>query len=70
MEKISPDIIGKTPQEIHKAYRESSLIKDLLKRDFDGKCGKCELKRICGGCRATAYGMTGSYKASDTTCWR
>lgn len=64
------NIIGKTPKDIHKAYEESILIKDLLKRDFDGKCGKCELKRICGGCRATAHGMTGSYKASDTTCWR
>lgn len=64
------NIIGKTPQQIHDAYKESVIIKDLLKRDFDGKCGKCKMKRICGGCRATAFGMTGSYRASDPTCWR
>ena len=64
------NIIGKTPEDIQKENCKSPLVKDLLKRDFDGKCGKCELKRICGGCRATAYGMTGSYKASDITCWR
>lgn len=69
LENIS-NIIGKTPEQISEEYKNSILIKNLLKRDFDGKCGKCELKRICGGCRATAYGITGSYKASDPTCWR
>ncbi len=68
--KSITNILGKTPQEIAINYQESSLVKDLLKRDFDGKCGKCKLKRICGGCRATAYGFTGNYKASDPTCWR
>ena len=31
-------------------------------RDFDqlgGKCGVCEYRTICGGCRARAYGLTG-----------
>ncbi len=31
-------------------------------RDFDqlgGKCGICEYRDICGGCRARAYGLTG-----------
>ena len=24
-----------------------------------GKCGRCEYKRLCGGCRARAYGLGG-----------
>ncbi len=38
---------------------ESPILKAL--RDFDnlkGKCGVCEYRAICGGCRARAYGLT------------
>ncbi len=38
----------------------SQVLRDL--RDFDnlkGKCGACEYRAICGGCRARAYGLTG-----------
>ena len=37
----------------------SPILKAL--RDFDnlkGKCGVCEYRAICGGCRARAYGLT------------
>jgi radical SAM protein with 4Fe4S-binding SPASM domain len=37
----------------------SKVFKDL--RDIDqlkGKCGKCEYRDICGGCRARAYGVS------------
>lgn len=37
----------------------SPVLKAL--RDFDrlkGKCGICEYRKICGGCRARAYGLT------------
>jgi len=37
----------------------SPVFEDL--RDFDrlkGKCGDCEHREICGGCRARAYGVT------------
>ncbi|MBP1927919.1 radical SAM protein with 4Fe4S-binding SPASM domain [Methanolinea mesophila] len=38
-------------------YR-SEILRDL--RDFTrlrGKCGRCEYRRLCGGCRARAYGL-------------
>jgi AdoMet-dependent heme synthase len=33
-----------------------------------GKCGTCEFKQVCGGCRARAYGMTGDYLAEEPFC--
>ena len=33
-----------------------------------GKCGICEYKRVCGGCRARAYAATGDYLAEEPYC--
>jgi hypothetical protein len=33
-----------------------------------GRCGACELKGLCGGCRARAYGATGDVMAEDPLC--
>ena len=43
----------------------------LRVRDVDsygGKCGLCEYRRICGGCRARAFAMTGDYLAEEPFC--
>jgi len=43
----------------------------LKVRDVDsygGKCGRCEYRRICGGCRARAFAMTGDYLAEEPFC--
>ncbi|MCX7823185.1 MAG: heme b synthase [Syntrophobacterales bacterium] len=40
-------------------------------RDFsayEGKCGKCEYIRVCGGCRARAYEATGNFMAEEPLC--
>lgn len=40
-------------------------------RNFDnlkGKCGACEFKTVCGGCRARAYEATGDYLAEEPLC--
>ncbi|MHC1624653.1 MAG: radical SAM protein [Methermicoccaceae archaeon] len=34
----------------------------------EGKCGVCEYKSICKGCRQKAYYYTGSLSGSDPTC--
>jgi len=36
---------------------------------YKGKCGSCAYARVCGGCRARAYTMTGDYLAEDPVCW-
>ena len=33
-----------------------------------GKCGLCEFKRVCSGCRARAYGMTMEYLGEEPFC--
>jgi AdoMet-dependent heme synthase len=35
---------------------------------YKGKCGHCEFIRVCGGCRARAYEMTGDYLAEEPFC--
>ena len=40
-------------------------------RDFgkyEGKCGRCEFIKVCGGCRARAYEETGNYLAEEPLC--
>jgi radical SAM protein with 4Fe4S-binding SPASM domain len=33
-----------------------------------GKCGRCEYRVVCGGCRARAYADTGDLLAADESC--
>lgn len=64
------NIKNKTPKEILQVYTSSKVIHNLIERKIKGKCNACELKRLCGGCRAAAEGITGDYLAEDPTCWR
>jgi AdoMet-dependent heme synthase len=50
-------------------WKNSEIFQNL--RDFsgyEGKCGICEYKRVCGGCRARAYEATGNYMAEEPLC--
>lgn len=50
-------------------YRESPLFRALRNPDLlQGKCGRCELREVCGGSRARAYGATGDLFAEDPSC--
>lgn len=35
---------------------------------LEGKCGRCDYLRFCGGCRARAYESSGSYLAEEPYC--
>ena len=41
-------------------------LRDLA--NLKGKCGACEYKRICGGCRARAYEATGDCLEAEPYC--
>jgi len=41
-------------------------LRDLSK--IKGKCGICEYKMVCGGCRARAYESTGDYLEAEPYC--
>jgi heme b synthase len=35
---------------------------------LEGKCGDCEYRRVCGGCRARAFEATGNFMAEEPLC--
>ncbi|MBN1907479.1 MAG: heme b synthase [Deltaproteobacteria bacterium] len=50
-------------------WKNSKIFNEL--RDFNlykGKCGRCEYRKFCGGCRARAYEATGDYLAEEPLC--
>ncbi len=49
-------------------YRESPILKRLRSAEFEGRCGKCEFRDICGGSRARAYSYHGNPFAEDPVC--
>ena len=50
-------------------YREHPLFVSLRDSDaLGGKCGRCEFRKICGGSRARAYGVSGDPFAEDSSC--
>lgn len=50
-------------------WENAQLFKDLRKFSLlEGKCGKCDYVRFCGGCRARAYEQTGRYMSEEPYC--
>jgi len=47
----------------------SDLLRDPER--LGGKCGRCEFRTVCHGCRARAYSLGGDYLAEEPLClWR
>jgi radical SAM protein with 4Fe4S-binding SPASM domain len=56
-------------KELWDKMQKSEFYKKLQNPDnLEGKCGVCDLRHLCGGCRTRAYGLTGSYFGSDPAC--
>ena len=50
-------------------WRESPVLDDLRHPErLKGKCGICEYRAVCGGCRARALAKTGDYLAEEPAC--
>jgi len=50
-------------------WRDSHIFANLRDDNrLEGKCGMCEFKKVCMGCRARAYAETGSYLAEEPDC--
>ncbi|MFD5650547.1 TIGR04053 family radical SAM/SPASM domain-containing protein [Streptomyces sp. NPDC127039] len=50
-------------------YRNSPLFTGLRTADLlGGRCGACEFRRVCGGSRSRAYGVTGDPFAEEPWC--
>jgi len=58
-----------TQQPFQEIWNDAEIFRNL--RNFDdlkGKCGICEYRKVCGGCRARAYEATGDYMAEEPLC--
>ena len=61
--------IRKQKYNFKKIWDTSELY--LKMRDLDnynGRCGVCEYRRVCGGCRARAFATTGNYLDEEPYC--
>lgn len=55
--------------DFERLWRTNSILKELRNKDIlNEKCGSCEYRYYCGGCRARAYGYTGNYLGPDPGC--
>ncbi len=49
-------------------WQEADVFKELRRDELGGKCGTCDQKSRCGGCRARAYHYTKDFMAEDPWC--
>jgi heme b synthase len=50
-------------------WAHSEIFQNLRQIDnYQGKCGRCEFRKVCGGCRARAYETSGDYMAEEPYC--
>jgi heme b synthase len=56
-------------ESLESIWTQCALFKDLRDdSNYKGKCGYCEYRKVCGGCRARAYEVTGDYLAEEPYC--
>jgi heme b synthase len=58
-----------TKQTFKEVWEKSKVFNSLRNfKNLEPKCGICEYKNVCGGCRARAYEATGDYLAEEPLC--
>jgi len=65
-----PAIAGDLRQQSFADIWEKSAVFNELRdtNNLKGKCGCCEFRNICMGCRARAYAATGDYMSEEPFC--
>lgn len=55
--------------DFEEIWKNSEFFRRIRDVDhYQGKCGYCEYRRLCGGCRARAHALTGDCLASEPYC--
>jgi len=65
MPEVAGDLSERSFGEI---WSEATVFRLLREGELGGKCGRCEYREICGGCRARAYAADGDFLGPDTSC--
>jgi AdoMet-dependent heme synthase len=55
-------------QSFGDVWRDAPLFRSIRHGTLGGKCGACEYRSLCGGCRARAFAATGDVLAADDSC--
>ena len=64
-----PEVAGDlTRRSFGDIWRESVLFQEIRQGKLGGKCGSCEYRAVCGGCRARAFALEGDVLAADPSC--
>ena len=64
-----PEVAGDLKsQRFADVWRSSPLFRRLREGPLEGKCGACEYRALCGGCRARGFALEGDVLAADPSC--
>lgn len=55
-------------QSFAEVWHDAPLFRELRGTAPGGKCGRCEYRAVCGGCRARAFALAGDPFAADPSC--
>lgn len=55
-------------QGFAEVWNGSEVFARLRSGELGGKCGRCEYRIVCGGCRARAFAQSGDLLAADESC--
>ncbi len=55
-------------QSFAEIWNTSPVFADFRRPQLKGKCGECEYRELCGGCRARPYASHGDYLDEDLWC--
>ena len=65
MPVVAGDLLIQSFQEI---WESSPVFTRLRSGGLGGRCGRCEYREVCGGCRARAYADSGDFMGPDDSC--
>jgi radical SAM protein with 4Fe4S-binding SPASM domain len=55
--------------DFRKVWETSEVFRRIRDVDsYSGRCGYCEYRRVCSGCRARAYALSGDYLGEEPYC--
>jgi radical SAM protein with 4Fe4S-binding SPASM domain len=64
-----PAVAGDLTQESFlDVWTSSPVFTALREGELKGRCGRCEYREVCGGCRARAYAESGDPLGPDESC--